>query len=79
MSCDVGHRHALDPELLQLWRRPVAIAPIGPLAWELPYAAGAALENTHTHKKKKEKGKEKSVKTTKIFILFMRKLQGETK
>ena len=30
--------------LLWLWRRPVAPAPIRPLAWEPPYAAGAALE-----------------------------------
>ena len=27
-----------------LWHRPVATAPIGPLAWEPPYAAGAAQE-----------------------------------
>ena len=27
---------------------PAAIAPIQPLAWESPYAAGEAL-NTHTH------------------------------
>jgi len=32
----------LDPALLWLWRRPVATAPIQPLAWEPPYAAGAA-------------------------------------
>ena len=31
--------------------RPAAIAPIGPLAWEPPYASGAAL------KRKKEKKK----------------------
>ena len=31
--------------------RPAAIALIGPLAWEFPYAAGAALKT----KKKKEK------------------------
>ena len=30
--------------MLWLWRRPVAAAPIRPLAWEPPYAAGAALE-----------------------------------
>jgi len=30
--------------LLWLWHRPVATVPIGPLAWELPYAAGAALK-----------------------------------
>ena len=30
--------------LLWLWCRPAAVAPIGPLAWELPYASGAALK-----------------------------------
>ena len=44
MSCGVGHRCALDPALLWLWRRLVASAPIGPLAWEPPYAMGAALK-----------------------------------
>ena len=29
-----------------LWYRPMATAPTGPLAWEPPYAAGAALEKT---------------------------------
>ena len=48
-SCGVGHRCGLDPVLLQLWCGPAAEAPIQPLAWELPYAAGAAL------KKKKKK------------------------
>ena len=33
-----------DLALLWLWRRPAAIAPIQPLAWELPYAAGVALK-----------------------------------
>ena len=28
----------------ELWCRPVATAPIGPLAWEPPCAMGAALE-----------------------------------
>ena len=35
-----------DPELLWLWRRPVATALIRPLAWELPYAGGVALKKT---------------------------------
>ena len=39
-----------DLALLWLWCRPVATAPIRPLAWEPPYAAGAALEKA----KKKE-------------------------
>ena len=38
-SCGVGHRHGSDPALLWLW--PAAAAPIGPLAWEPPYATGA--------------------------------------
>ena len=33
-----------DLALLWLWCRPAAIAPIGPLAWEPPYAAGVALK-----------------------------------
>ena len=44
VSCGVGCRRASDPDLLWLWHRPAAIAPIGPLAWEPPYATGAALE-----------------------------------
>ena len=44
MSCVAGCRHGLDPELLWLWHRLSATALIGPLAWELPYAAGAALK-----------------------------------
>ena len=31
---------------LWLWCRPAAAAPIHPLAWELPYAAHAALKST---------------------------------
>ena len=41
MSCGVGHRQGSD--LVLLWRRPVATAPISSLAWEPPYAVGAAL------------------------------------
>jgi len=49
-----------DPALLWLWRRPVATAPIQPLAWEPPYAAGAAQEiATTTTKDKKTKDKKK--------------------
>ena len=52
MSCDVGCRRGLDPELLWLWHRPLATAPIGPLAWEPPYAAGAAQEMAKGQKNK---------------------------
>ena len=44
MSYGVGCRLGLDPTLLWLWRRPVAVALIRPLAWELSYVMGAALK-----------------------------------
>ena len=63
MSCGVGCRCGSDPMSLWLWRRPVATAPIQPLAWEPPYAAGAAQEiatttattTTTTKKDKRQK------------------------
>ena len=54
MSCGIGRRHGSDPELLLLWQRLAATAPIGPLAWEPPYAAGAGLEKAKRQGKKKE-------------------------
>ena len=50
MSCGVGHRRGSDLELLWLWCWLAATALVGPLAWEPPYAVGAALKP----KKKKE-------------------------
>jgi len=58
MSCGVGRRCSLAPVLLWLWRRPAAIALIGPLAWEPPYAAGVAIEKIKT-KQNKNKNKER--------------------
>jgi len=45
VSYGAGHRCSSDLALLWLWCRPVATAPIGPLAWEPPYAVGAALKS----------------------------------
>ena len=45
MSCAVGQRHGSDPMLLWLWCRPAAVALIRPLAWEPPFAMGAALKD----------------------------------
>ena len=59
MSCGIGRRHGLEPALLWLWWRPVATDLIGPLAWEPPYAMGAAL------KEKDKKQKTNKKKTTK--------------
>ena len=43
----------IPPALLWLWCRPSAATPIGPLAWELSYAMGAALKRQKKKKKKK--------------------------
>ena len=53
MSCGVDHRRGSDLALLWLWHGPVATAVIRPLAWEPPYAAGAALKGQKAEKKKK--------------------------
>ena len=50
VSCGVGRRHGSDLALLWLWRRPAATAPIRPLAWESPCAAGAALKSKNKTK-----------------------------
>ena len=54
VSC---HRCGLDPVLLWLWCRLTAVALIGPLAWEHPYASGVTL------KKKKERERERENQT----------------
>ena len=55
MSCGVGHRHGLDLALLWLWCRVVAVALIRALAWEPPYATGAALKKQKQNKTKQNK------------------------
>ena len=63
VSCGVGRRPGSDPELLWLWCRPVATAPIKPLAWERPYAADMTL------KKKKKTAKERGLKPPLTFLM----------
>ena len=58
MSCGVGRRCGSDSALLQLWRMPAAVAPIRPLAWEPPYAAGSGP------RKGKKTNKQTNKKTT---------------
>ena len=60
MSCGIDCRCGLVLVLLWLWYRSAATAPIGPLAWELPYATGAAL---------KKKQKQKNPKKLQILLL----------
>ena len=45
LSSGVGHRHGSDPALLWLCHRPAAAAPMGPLAWEPPYAMDVARKS----------------------------------
>ena len=52
MNYGVGRRPGSDLAWLWLWCRPAATAPIRPLAWEPPYAAGLALKRTKKKKKK---------------------------
>ena len=65
MSCGVGCRRSSDPKLLWLWCGPVATAPIRPLAWAPPYAAGAAQEKAKRQKKKKKRKEKKERKKKK--------------
>ena len=58
MSCGVGHRRSLDSALLWFWHRPVATAPIRPLAWEPPYAMRTVLEKAKRQKRETEREKE---------------------
>ena len=61
MICGVGRRHGLDLALLWLCCRLANTALIRPLAWEPPYAVGAAL---------KSKKRKKVHFNSKIFIIL---------
>ena len=54
VSCGIGRRSIWDPALLWLRCRPAAVALIGPLAWNPPYAASAALKSKKKRKKEKK-------------------------
>ena len=60
MRCGVGRRCGLDPELLWLWYKLAATAPIRPLAWELPCVEGVALKRQKKKKRKKDSPGEKT-------------------
>ena len=77
MGCGVGHRHSLD--LAWLWHRRVALAPIRPLAWEPPYAPGAALKKKKKKKIRDDEGETWQVGDTFIFLSrLLLKIQGVT-
>ena len=55
MSCGIGCKCGSDPVLL--WLRPAGTAPIQSLAWELLYAAGAALKREEEREEGREEGR----------------------
>ena len=55
---------AKDPALLWLWQRPVAVAPIQFLAWELLHALSMALKRKQTNKKQTNKKPFKTIWTS---------------
>ena len=66
MGCGVGRRRGLDLALLWLWCRLAAVAPIGSLAWEPPYAASVALKGQKT-----KTNKQKISLKTELFYLVL--------
>ena len=78
LSCGVGCRLDLDLVLLwlSLWRRPAATAPIGPLAWDPPYAASAALKKDKRQKKKKKKSLKPTLEINKGNGASLKKIQN---
>ena len=55
MSCGVGCGLSSDLTLLWLRCRPAVVALIGPLAWEPPYASGAALKKETERQQQQKK------------------------
>ena len=74
MSYGVGHRCGSDLVLLWLWCRPAAVAPIQPLAWDLPYAAPVALKI-----KKKKKKKKSEVRNGRKEVRLFKRNHGRLK
>ena len=68
----MGCRRGSDPSLLWPWRRLAAAYLIGLLAWEPPYATGAAQEMAKRQKKKKKR-KEKN-----LFIKQIHRFQNQS-
>ena len=69
MSCGVVCGQDSDPTLLWLWCGLTATTRIGPLAWALPYATGAAL-------KRKNKEEEEEVASRVEWALVDERQQG---
>ena len=68
VSSGVVHRGGWDPVLLWLWCRPAAAAPVGPQAWELPYATPAALRKKKKEKKKRKENRNDRLKKNSTIV-----------
>ena len=80
MSYVVGRRHSSDPMLLWLWHGPAAVAPVRPLAWELPYAVGAALKSKKKNKNKNKKVPLRNLKVERyVFLLLSHRKREKNK
>ena len=55
--------------LLWLWRRPVATAPIGPLAWEPPYAMRSSPRKGKKREEKKKRASFSAQRAT-LYVTF---------
>ena len=77
MSCSAGRRHSSDPKLLWLWCRPATTGPNRPLAWEPPYAAGAALKKTEKKKKENCNKRFATITVYKDYTLIEKKIMTQ--
>ena len=68
MSCGGGRRRGSDPVWLWLWCRPAAVALIRPLAWEPPYAMGAALKRQKQKRTNESKQASKQASKPALFL-----------
>ena len=76
MTCGVVRRCASDLALLWLWHRLATVGLIRLLAWEPPYATGAALKRPKK-KKDQKKTKKKKEKWAQSCSLWFYSLIGQ--
>ena len=77
MSYGVGCRCGSDLVLLRLWLQPAAVAPIQPLAQELPNSVGVVLKSKKKKKKKKGNGERKSSQRSELQAVVIYFMEGE--
>ena len=76
MSCSVGRRCGSDLAVLWLWCRLAAVALIGSLAREPPYATGAALKKPKKKKKKIVPKEQKLLQVEDLIVHHQQQMFG---